>query len=95
MDSLPLPTILEALRRLSKSRQWKQEGGRFVPMAHNWLAQERWTDQPADLQRDANQGNADSETKARRAKVEAERKRQREAPPVLLLNGRHKGGVSA
>ena len=36
--------IMDALRRVKKSKQWNRDGGDFVPYPGTWLNQERWDD---------------------------------------------------
>jgi hypothetical protein len=42
----PIDHILEAIRVQKKSRQWKQEGDRFIPKLVNWILDRRWEDVP-------------------------------------------------
>ena len=37
-------TIMEALKRVKKSKQWNKDGVDFVPYPATWLNQERWDD---------------------------------------------------
>lgn len=39
------PKMMEALGKQKKSRQWTEEGGRFVPNPAAWIHQERWNDE--------------------------------------------------
>jgi len=43
-DSALLGTMLAALDRQKRSRQWTKEDGAFVPYARTWLHQRRWED---------------------------------------------------
>ena len=45
-DRPPIDHILEAIRIQKKSRQWKQEGDRFIPKLVNWILDRRWEDVP-------------------------------------------------
>jgi hypothetical protein len=38
--------ILESIRVHKKTRQWKQEDGRFIPKPTNWILDRRWEDMP-------------------------------------------------
>jgi len=40
-----LQKMLAAVEQQSKSEQWLQEGGRFIPNPATWLNQERWDDE--------------------------------------------------
>lgn len=49
-----LTTILEAIEKQKKSIQWNDQGGKFIPDPHNWLAREGWKDElPLVLQGEA------------------------------------------
>ena len=39
-----LPKILKAVEKAKDCRQWKEDGGRFIPHPATWLNQERWDD---------------------------------------------------
>ena len=43
--SVPLQTLLDALRQQAQSPQWNRDGGRFIPNPATWLSQQRWEDQ--------------------------------------------------
>jgi hypothetical protein len=38
--------IIAAVEAATQSRQWQQEGGRFIPNPATWLRQGRWDDEP-------------------------------------------------
>ncbi len=38
----PVEVLLEGLRNHKRSRQWQEDGGRFIPKADKWLSQRRW-----------------------------------------------------
>lgn len=38
-------TILKAIEKQKKSRQWQLEGGRFIPHPATWLSDGRWEDE--------------------------------------------------
>lgn len=37
--------IMNAIEKQKKSKQWKKDGGEFIPHPSTWLNQERWTDE--------------------------------------------------
>ena len=39
-----LPAILDAVRRAAASKDWNDEGGKFIPHASTWVNGERWND---------------------------------------------------
>lgn len=41
--------IAEAVERAKTSRQWTQDGGRYIPMPVRYIAERRWTDQGTTL----------------------------------------------
>ena len=43
----PINAIQEALRAFKASRDWKQEGGKFIPAPETWISEHRWQDAPA------------------------------------------------
>jgi len=43
-----LALMLSALDRHKRSRQWTDEGGRYIPLAATWLNGERWNDQMSE-----------------------------------------------
>ena len=47
-DERLLATLLSALDRHKRSRQWTDEGGRYIPLAATWLNGERWNDQMSE-----------------------------------------------
>lgn len=53
-SSSQLATILQAIETQKKSIQWNDQGGKFIPDPHNWLAREGWKDElPLVLEGDA------------------------------------------
>ena len=42
---VPLASLVEAIRRLAESPDWKKEGGQFIPYPSTWLNREGWEDQ--------------------------------------------------
>lgn len=38
------PLILPAIKKQKKSRQWQEEGGRYIPNPARWLSEARWND---------------------------------------------------
>ena len=44
--SAPIETLLDAIERQKRSRQWQEENGRFIPNPATWLNQGRWEDEP-------------------------------------------------
>ena len=47
-DERLLALLLSALDRHKRSRQWTDEGGRYIPLAATWLNGERWNDQMSE-----------------------------------------------
>lgn len=45
-DAALCSRIMAALERHRQSRQWIEDGGRFIPHASTWLNQRRWEDEP-------------------------------------------------
>ena len=45
-DQALLGKMLEALDRASRSKQWREAGGQFIPYPMTWLRQGRWDDEP-------------------------------------------------
>jgi len=39
--------VLEGLERWKGSRQWQEDGGKYVPSLAKWLAERKWEDRPA------------------------------------------------
>lgn len=42
------PLLIPAIERQKQSRQWNDEGGRFIPNPSTWLNQGRWMDEGID-----------------------------------------------
>ena len=40
-----MPAILTAIDRKRKSRQWRQEDGRFIPLPATFIARREWEDE--------------------------------------------------
>jgi len=40
-----LPELLKALEIQKQSKQWKEENGKFIPLASTWLNRRRWEDE--------------------------------------------------
>lgn len=45
MKTTDLQTILAAIERQKRSRQWNRDGGQYIPYPATWLNQERWEDE--------------------------------------------------
>lgn len=45
VDDALLATMIAAIRQQAQSRQWTEEGGRFIPNPSTWLNQGRWQDE--------------------------------------------------
>ena len=43
--TVPVETLLEAIRQQKRSAMWTKENGRFIPNPATWLNQGRWEDQ--------------------------------------------------
>lgn len=51
-DDALLATLLLAIEREKGSRQWQQDGGRYIPYPATWLGGRRWEDEPTHLSRE-------------------------------------------
>ena len=47
-DKPPLPELIAALQRASRSEQWTKDNGQYIPNPATWLNQGRWEDQPIE-----------------------------------------------
>ena len=48
--TVPLETLLEAIKKQKKSAQWVKDGGQFIPHPTTWLNGKRWEDDlPMDI----------------------------------------------
>ena len=47
-DEALLARLLAALEKHRRSRQWTEDGGRYIPLAATWLNGERWNDQMSE-----------------------------------------------
>ena len=45
-DDALLETMLEALERQKQTRQWKRDGGQYIPYPATWINGRRWEDAP-------------------------------------------------
>ncbi len=52
--------IAEAVERAKTSRQWTQDGGRYIPMPARYIAERRWTDQGTTLPDTAKESSFDT-----------------------------------
>ena len=52
--------IAEAVERAKTSRQWTQDGGRYIPMPARYIAERRWTDQGTTLPDTAGESSFDT-----------------------------------
>ena len=44
----PLETVLRGLAAAKASRQWRDDGGKFIPYPERWLAHRQWEDEVPD-----------------------------------------------
>jgi hypothetical protein len=51
IGSQMLPKMIETLRTQKASKEWTEEGGKFVPHPTTYLNQQRWTDELSDAER--------------------------------------------
>lgn len=40
--------IMESLKKFKQTKDWKEQNGRFIPFAHNWLRERRYEEMPED-----------------------------------------------
>lgn len=62
----PIPSIgdvLAAVARAKQSRQWRQDAGRFIPTAANWIHDRRWEDRPEGAEQAAEEATAERKRK--------------------------------
>jgi len=53
-----LAVMLDALEKHKQSRQWSEDGGKYIPNPSTWLHQERWADEVITVQQETRgQGN--------------------------------------
>lgn len=71
-----LDVLLEAISQQKKSRQWQEDGGRFIPNPSTWLNQERWGDVLPSDRRDATKPQPTCGEADQRAKENMERLRK-------------------
>jgi len=50
-SEVELTKVLEAIDLWKRSKQWKREGGRYIPKLAKWLAERGWVDVPAEIAR--------------------------------------------
>ena len=50
IDQSKLPTILSAVEKQVRCDQWRENGGKFIPMPTTWLNQERWEDKGSKVE---------------------------------------------
>ena len=65
------PQVMAGLKRWKRSRQWQEEGGRFILYAVRFLKRERWKEIPMDLQPAKSLAQQFEEREQRRAGIEA------------------------
>lgn len=56
-DEELLKAMLSAVEKAKNSRQWQEEGGKYIPHPATWLNQRRWEDEPEPA---ANSGRMDN-----------------------------------
>lgn len=44
-DAATVELILRDVRQRSQSREWQQQGGKWIPFAHTYLKHQRWLDE--------------------------------------------------
>ena len=54
VKGVPVETLIEAVERQKQSKQWKADGGQYIPNPATWLNQERWEDDlTVDIQQES------------------------------------------
>lgn len=80
-----LPRILDALGQWEDSDAWKQQGGRYVPSAANFLKREYWLRKPPEP---AEQGGNGDQPRPRAATVAQQRAQDNDDMAKMLLQAR-------
>lgn len=75
-----LDVLMAAIDRFRHSAMWGREHGRFVPQLVNWLKGQRWLDEETELDLSTpEEAQLKEELAARKARLEEEEKRRKEA----------------
>lgn len=80
-----LPRILDALGQWEDSDAWKQQGGRYVPSAANFLKREYWLRKPPEP---VEQGGNGNQARPRAATVAQQRVQDNDDMAKMLLQAR-------
>lgn len=56
ITGVPIMTMIDAIESQKRSRQWREDNGRFIPNPATWLNQRRWEDDPQN--ENSSTGNA-------------------------------------
>ena len=55
---VPVETLCAALERQKQSRQWREDGGKYIPYPATWLRKGGWENEPERGYNNGNYGNA-------------------------------------
>ena len=80
-----LPRILDALGQWEDSEAWKQQGGRYIPSAANFLKREYWLRKPPETVEPIGNGN---QARPRAATVAQQRVQDNDDMAKMLLQAR-------
>lgn len=45
-EAPPIQDLVDAVKLWRRTEQWTAEGGRYVPLLHKWLSEQRWLEPP-------------------------------------------------
>lgn len=60
-DDALLEKMTDAIKAQKSQRQWKSEGGRYIPAPALWLSREQWEDEPCDVSESEKKGSFDTD----------------------------------
>lgn len=60
-DDTLLEKMTDAIKAQKSQRQWKSEGGRYIPAPALWLSREQWEDEPCDVSESEKKGSFDTD----------------------------------
>jgi hypothetical protein len=84
-DNLLVGVILEAIEAQKNSEAWQKEGGKYIPLPHNWLKDQRWTDEVRKPVIGGLDATADVELERIKLRRQAREERNERRNPVEVL----------
>ena len=60
-DDILLKKMTDAVREQKERKQWKSEGGRYIPSPALWLTREQWEDEPPEVSESEEKGSFDTD----------------------------------